>query len=81
MSNIKEFFAKRKQEKLDKMRKKNWELRQEGKDPHKGWGSMVDTGLGGLNNSNRDHNGPSFRTKEIDNKAFCIEESKNKRKE
>lgn len=30
-----------------------------------------------LYNSNRDHSGASFRTKEIDNKA----ESKNKRKE
>lgn len=27
------------------LRKKNFELREEGKDPHKGWPPMVDTGL------------------------------------
>lgn len=27
------------------LRKKNFELREEGKEPHKGWPPMVDTGL------------------------------------
>ena len=31
------------------LRKKNFELREEGKDPHKGWHPMVNTGLGGAN--------------------------------
>ena len=35
--------------KSEKLRLKNDKLRAKGKDPLKGWGKMVDTGLGGLN--------------------------------
>ncbi|WP_270279482.1 hypothetical protein [Vagococcus bubulae] len=35
--------------KSEKIRLKNDKLRAKGKDPLKGWGKMVNTGLGGLN--------------------------------
>ncbi|APB31253.1 hypothetical protein ACWN6Y_06890 [Vagococcus teuberi] len=35
--------------KSEKIRLKNDKLRAKGKDPLKGWGKMVDTGLGGIN--------------------------------
>ena len=35
--------------KSEKIRQKNDELRAKGKDPLKGWGKMVNTGLGGIN--------------------------------
>jgi len=35
--------------KSEKIRIKNDKLRAQGKDPLKGWGKMVDTGLGGIN--------------------------------
>lgn len=38
--------------KSEKIRLKNDKLRAKGKDPLKGWGKMVDTGLGGLNKVN-----------------------------
>ncbi|MEG0255729.1 MAG: hypothetical protein RR554_07925 [Vagococcus sp.] len=40
--------------KSEKIRLKNDKLRAKGKDPLKGWGKMVDTGLGGINKSNID---------------------------
>ncbi|MDW5525541.1 hypothetical protein R6Z02_17540 [Carnobacterium maltaromaticum] len=39
--------------KSEKIRIKNDKLRAKGKDPLKGWGKMVNTGFGGINNSNR----------------------------
>lgn len=62
------------------LRKKNWALKQAGKNPHKGWNSMVNSGLGGINNIHRDNSGSVFRSKEIDNKAYLLEEAKHKRK-
>ncbi|MFQ9321622.1 MAG: hypothetical protein ACLR3E_06255 [Enterococcus durans] len=41
---------------------------------------MIDSGLGGINNMNRDTAGTAFRSKEIDNKAYFLEEAKRKRK-
>ncbi|MGX4686102.1 hypothetical protein JNUCC83_04290 [Vagococcus sp. JNUCC 83] len=35
--------------KSEKIRLKNDKLRAKGKDPLKGWGKMVNTGLGGIN--------------------------------
>lgn len=35
--------------KSEKIRLKNDKLRAKGKDPLKGWGRMINTGLGGLN--------------------------------
>ena len=39
--------SKAKKNKKHLQRKKNFELRQAGKDPQKGWHSMVDTGMSG----------------------------------
>lgn len=44
-----EGFKARKAAKKQKLREKNFKLAQEGKDIHKGWGKMMDTGVGGLN--------------------------------
>lgn len=38
--------------KSEKIRLKNDKLRAKGKNPLKGWGKMVNTGLGGINKSN-----------------------------
>ncbi|RHH66300.1 MULTISPECIES: hypothetical protein [Vagococcus] len=38
--------------KSEKIRIKNDKLREQGKSPLKGWGKMVDTGLGGINKAN-----------------------------
>lgn len=64
-------FKKRRVDKSEKLREKNAKLRREGKEPLKGWGKMINTGLGGLNNQGN----------EIDNRAFWREEQKNARKE
>ena len=67
-------MEKRKEKRLvrnEKLREKNAKLRREGKEPLKGWGKMINTGLGGLNNQGN----------EIDNRAFWMEEQKNTRKE
>ncbi|MDA9460885.1 hypothetical protein B835_769 [Enterococcus mundtii 3F] len=79
--NIHQWFIARKEKRKQELREKNWKLRQEGKDPNKGWNSMVDSGLGGINNTNRDMAGTAFRSKEIDNKAYLLEEAKQKRKD
>ena len=39
--------SKAKKNKKTPSKKKNFELRQAGKDPQKGWHSMVDTGMSG----------------------------------
>ncbi|MDT2836927.1 hypothetical protein P7H50_08520 [Enterococcus durans] len=78
--NIHQWFVARKEKRKAELRKKNWKLRQEGKDPNKGWNTMIDSGLGGINNMNRDTAGTAFRSKEIDNKAYFLEEAKRKRK-
>ncbi|OTP09977.1 hypothetical protein A5844_001673 [Enterococcus sp. 10A9_DIV0425] len=44
------------------------------------WNSMIDSGLGGINNMNRDTESTAFRSKEIDNEAYFLEEAKRKRK-
>ncbi|EPH95241.1 hypothetical protein D920_02511 [Enterococcus faecalis 13-SD-W-01] len=67
--------VKRKEERKNALRKKNWKLRQEGKDPHKGWNPMINTGLGGLNKVSRGERG------EIDNRAYFLEEQKHARKD
>lgn len=67
-------MGKRKEKRIvrnEKLREKNAKLRREGKEPLKGWGKMINTGLGGLNNQGN----------EIDNRAFWREEQKNARKE
>ncbi|MFS0948046.1 hypothetical protein ACFC3R_04220 [Enterococcus durans] len=69
-----------KRKKKSRTKEKNWKLRQEGKNPNKGWNTMIDSGLGGINNMNRDTVGTAFRSKEIDNKAYFLEEAKRKRK-
>ncbi len=38
--------------KSEKIRLKNDKLRAKGKDPTKGWGQMINTGLGGINKAN-----------------------------
>ncbi|MFB8505084.1 hypothetical protein ACFC4I_04940 [Enterococcus durans] len=78
--NIHQWFVARKEKRKAELRKKNWKLRQEGKNPNKGWNTMIDSGLGGINNMNRDTAGTAFRSKEIDNKAYFLEEVKRKRK-
>lgn len=43
-------MQQRRMEKSEKLRKRNAQLRAQGKEPIKsGWGPMIDTGLGGLN--------------------------------
>lgn len=41
--------AERKARKKAMLRQKNAQLRAQGKDPLKGWGTMVDSGYGGIN--------------------------------
>lgn len=60
------FLAARKRKKAEKLRAKNFALRKSGKDPHKGWGKMIDSGLGGANQANP-----------IDTRSFHIENQKN----
>lgn len=50
--------------KSEKIRLKNDKLREQGKDPLRGWGKMVDTGLGGINKSSGSISG------DIDNTGF-----------
>lgn len=55
MSIFKQIKAQRqhkKEAKKQELRKKNAELRKQGKDPLKGWGQMMDTGSGGFNKAN-----------------------------
>ena len=47
----------RRLEKRKQLREKNVRLRAKGKDPLKGWNTMVDTGLGGLNKGGASLNG------------------------
>ena len=49
IKNSIENHQKKKEQKKLILRKKNFELRERGKDPHKGWHPMVDTGSGGAN--------------------------------
>lgn len=49
IKNSIENHQKKKEQKKLILRKKNFELREGGKDPHKGWHPMVDTGSGGAN--------------------------------
>lgn len=52
--------------KSEKIRLKNDKLRAKGKDPLKGWGKMVNTGLGGINKGASVEN----RANMIDTKDF-----------
>lgn len=52
--------------KAEKLRLKNDKLRAKGKDPLKGWGKMVNTGLGGINKGATIENRASM----IDTKDF-----------
>ncbi|EIA6407667.1 hypothetical protein K7P65_002681 [Enterococcus faecalis] len=73
---------KRRVDKSEELRAKNFKLRQQGKDPLKGWGKMINTGSGGFNSMNRDGATTNNNwSREIDNKAFFIEEQKNNRVE
>lgn len=56
--------------KSEKIRLKNDKLRAQGKDPLKGWGRMVDTGLGGINK------GQGGIINNFDNKGFIAEQQK-----
>ncbi len=57
--------------KSEKIREKNDKLRSKGKDPLKGWGKIVNTGLGGINKSNVNI------INEFDNKEFIKDQQKN----
>jgi hypothetical protein len=52
LEQIKIEQQKRKAEKKQALRRKNAQLRKEGKDPLAGWGQMMDTGAGGFNKAN-----------------------------
>ncbi|EOH83492.1 MULTISPECIES: hypothetical protein [Enterococcus] len=68
MSILKQWQAKqqtRKEAKKQALRLKNAKLRAAGKEPLKGWGKMVDTGIGGANKANP-----------IDTKVFLGENQK-----
>ncbi|SLM84647.1 MULTISPECIES: hypothetical protein [Vagococcus] len=55
--------------KSEKIRLKNDKLRAKGKDPVKGWGQMINTGLGGINK------GENLSAR-FDNKGFIASEQK-----
>lgn len=55
--SLKESYKKRQLLKAQKLREKNAQLREEGKDPLNGWGKMVNTGFGGLNSGGSKANG------------------------
>lgn len=59
--------------KSEKIRLKNVKLRAKGKDPLKGWGKMVNTGLGGINKGATIENRASM----IDTKDFVKDLQKN----
>ncbi len=68
MSILKQWQAKqqaKKEAKKQALRLKNAQLRAAGKEPLKGWGKMVDTGVGGANKANP-----------IDTKVFLGENQK-----
>lgn len=54
----------------EKIRLKNDKLRAQGKDPLKGWGKMVNTGLGGINK------GQAGLINNFDNKGFIADQQK-----
>ncbi|MBO0421194.1 hypothetical protein JZO80_13590 [Vagococcus fluvialis] len=56
--------------KSEKIRLKNDELRAKGKDPLKGWGRMIDTGLGGINKAQ------AGVVNNFDNKGFIADQQK-----
>lgn len=49
IEKIKFFLKQRNEKKKEKLRKKNFLLRSKGKEPLKGWGSMINSGYGGIN--------------------------------
>lgn len=68
MSILKQWQAKhqaKKEAKKQALQLKNAKLRAAGKEPLKGWGKMVDTGIGGANKANP-----------IDTKVFLGENQK-----
>lgn len=56
--------SERKMRKKEKLRQKNAKLRAQGKDPLKGWNTMVDSGYGGMNT----------HTSKLDTTPFLLEE-------
>ncbi|MBO0437747.1 hypothetical protein [Vagococcus fluvialis] len=56
--------------KSERIRLKNDELRAKGKDPLKGWGKMIDTGLGGINKAQ------AGVVNNFDNKGFIADQQK-----
>lgn len=73
---LEDFQQKQRTRKSEKIRKKNDDLFAHGKDfskKQKGWGTMVETGYGGLNKGNQ-YNGQLDA--EIDSKIFFAEEQK-----
>lgn len=56
--------------KSERIRLKNDELRAKGKDPLKGWGRMIDTGLGGINKAQ------AGVVNNFDNKGFIADQQK-----
>ena len=56
--------------KSERIRLKNDELRAKGKDPLKGWGRMIDTGLGGINKAQ------AGVINNFDNKGFIADQQK-----
>ncbi|MBO0442476.1 hypothetical protein [Vagococcus fluvialis] len=56
--------------KSERIRLKNDELRAKGKDPLKGWGRIIDTGLGGINKAQ------AGVVNNFDNKGFIADQQK-----
>ncbi|MGF2145935.1 hypothetical protein ACQUEF_11240 [Vagococcus fluvialis] len=56
--------------KSERIRLKNDELRAKGKNPLKGWGRMIDTGLGGINKAQ------AGVVNNFDNKGFIADQQK-----
>ncbi|MFW7364084.1 hypothetical protein [Vagococcus fluvialis] len=56
--------------KSERIRLKNDELCAKGKDPLKGWGKMIDTGLGGINKAQ------AGVVNNFDNKGFIADQQK-----
>lgn len=58
--------SERKMRQKEKLRQKNAMLRAQGKDPLKGWNTMVDSGYGGMNT----------HASKLDTTPFLLEEQK-----
>lgn len=63
-AHLKNWCNKRQNARKTRLRKRNAQLREAGKEPLKGWGNMVNTGFGGINKTD------VINTGKLDNTDF-----------